>query len=193
MPSSVFNKNAVFISAVMFINSAQVSGFVIFPDDLRFLALLLPVKVESRAKTLAAWVAASSAAASSASACSSSACFSAAICSSSATSVSKRSISSSSAATLLVVVMLATENGVLLATSAVIGTEVVGGSLVSEEVVGVVEHPQEEAVEDTPAIRSSFNVVERSETEWEFGSFLSVTANPPCPAQIKDLDQNLLF
>jgi len=54
MPSSVFNENAVFISAVMLINSAHVSGFVIFPKDLRFLPLLLADKLESKALTFAA-------------------------------------------------------------------------------------------------------------------------------------------
>jgi len=141
MPSSVFNENAVFISAVMLINSAQVSGLVIFPDDLRFLALLLlPVKLESKALTFAACVDASTAAAATVSAWSRAACFSAAICSSSAFSVSKIPTSSSSAATLLVVVVLATENGVLLAVTRREDVELFAG----------VEQPHEEAVDDTP-------------------------------------------
>ena len=52
-------------------------------------------------------------------------------------------------------------NGVLLAGSAVIGTDVVasiGGLLVPTEVVGV-EQPQEVEVDDTPAIRSCWAVV----------------------------------
>jgi len=82
MPSSVFNENAVFISAVMLINSAHVSGFIISPDDLLDLArpnpcstkLLLPVKLASKAATFAACAAAAAAASASASAASNSAC-----------------------------------------------------------------------------------------------------------------------
>ena len=100
MPSKVFNENAAFISAVMLINTAHVSGFVIFPDDLRFLALLpLPDKLESNSATFAAWAAASSAASASASACSSSACFSAAILSISAASSAAATRAASKSAT----------------------------------------------------------------------------------------------
>ena len=99
MPTKVFNENAVFISAVMLINSAHVSGFLIFPDDLRFLALLPPDKLESKAATFAAWAAASSAASASASACSSSACFSAAILSISAASSAAAICAASKSAT----------------------------------------------------------------------------------------------
>ena len=158
----MFNENAVFISVVMLINSAHVSGFVIFSDDLRFLALVLLVMFESKSAHLAARSDASAAAWASASASSSSACFSAAILSSSSASASKSAtasacsvkaswssslalFNSSSDVVLSVVLMGAVllvriGNGVLVEVSSVTGTEVVevvGGLLVVMELVEV--------------------------------------------------------
>jgi len=88
--SSVLRRKAALISAVILINSAHVSGLVIFSDDLFFLALLVLDMPERRTLTFAVSFDASSTAAASASACSSSASFSA--------TISLASVSASSAA-----------------------------------------------------------------------------------------------
>jgi len=98
MPSSVFSETAVFISAVILINSEQLSGLVIFPDDLCFVAPATASSssasiCEKKALTFATCLDASTPAASSATACSCSACFSAAICLLSSTSAAAASTS----------------------------------------------------------------------------------------------------